>query len=195
MKVGPCRLMFAVCCMALTLAFLPAQGAEIAGGSVNGVVALFEGQPIDLSKGWGAAKACVVWEAQGVVECFRSEQEMDRRTVRLLSDFDQTVRSESTADDVLLLVVECSSSLRLYDGVGYVTPVLYILDRYQWINLSSYGFDNRTSSYRVGACPAYFADYTNGGGSWYPTSSTEAWDVSSSMLSGWNNRVSSVYIG
>lgn len=51
-----------------------------------------------------------------------------------------------------------------------------------------------TSSYRVGACSPYFADYANGGGSWYPTSLTGALSSYSSMTGGWNNRVSSIYI-
>ena len=45
-----------------------------------------------------------------------------------------------------------------------------------------------------GACSAYFADYEWGGGGWYPTYLTQAWDQNASMISGWNNDVSSVYI-
>lgn len=95
---------------------------------------------------------------------------------------------------VLLASSDCSGYLRLYDGTGYTGAVLYLRGRFQWHNLADYGFDQRTSSYRIGPCSAYFADYADGGGSWYPTSLTEAYDSASSMTSGWDNDVSSVYI-
>ncbi len=72
--------------------------------------------------------------------------------------------------------------------------MLYLRDRFQWINLSPFGWNQRTSSYKVGPCASYFADYANGGGAWYPTYLTEAYDRAPSMISGWDNDVSSVYI-
>jgi hypothetical protein len=89
---------------------------------------------------------------------------------------------------------QCSGYVRLYDGVSYTGQVLSIRNRLQWINLSAYGFSNRTSSFKIGPCSSYLADYDWGGGSWYSTSATEAWDVASVMASGWSNRVSSIYI-
>ena len=47
---------------------------------------------------------------------------------------------------------------------------------------------------QIGACAAWFADWANGGGEWYPTSATGAYDRAPTMLSGWDNDVSSVYI-
>ena len=70
---------------------------------------------------------------------------------------------------------------------------MYLSTRSLWLNLSAYGFDNLTSSYRVGACSVYMAENSSGGGSWYP-GNTSAGAQASAMLSGWNNRVSSVYI-
>ena len=61
------------------------------------------------------------------------------------------------------------------------------------LNLSTYGFDNDTSSYRVGACASTFWAGASGSGSVYP-GPTGANASASSMLSGWNNVVSSVYI-
>jgi hypothetical protein len=81
----------------------------------------------------------------------------------------------------------------LYRSTSYGGAVLQLTTRYTYINLSGYGFDNDTSSYRVGACAAYFYDGTNGGGSVYP-GSTGAGVSASSMVSGWDNRISSVYI-
>jgi hypothetical protein len=131
----------------------------------------------------GGEEACLVWQTQGLFECFASEKELDDRLLALGQE-----KSGSLAR-----LANCSTGLRLYDGTGYSGSVLVVLDRSVWINLSIYGFDNLTSSYKVGACSSYFAENSSGGGSWYPTSATEAWDQASSMLAGWSNRVSSVY--
>jgi hypothetical protein len=123
--------------------------------------------------GWGAAE---------VVECFSTENELLER----VAEIDKGSAATSSW---------CSGYLALYDGTNYTGSVLYLRDRYQWINLSGYGFSNRTSSFTVSACPAIFADGNYGAGDHYPTSQTEAWDQSPSMLSGWDNRVSSIYLG
>lgn len=151
--------------------------------------AAVDGRAVDVGR--REARACLVWEAAGVAECFRSEESMDRRIAELTGSAlpARAVGGAGTA------AATCPTALRLYEHTGYSGAVLAILDRGRWINLSSYGFDNRTSSYRVGACPAYFADSANGGGEWYPTSYTEAGDAASAMLSGWNDRVSSVSVG
>ena len=60
-------------------------------------------------------------------------------------------------------------------------------------NLADYGFDNATSSYRVGGCPAVFFSLANFGGAAYP-GFTGAFAQYASMIAGWNNVVSSVYI-
>lgn len=170
---------------ALLLLAGPVQADSRAGA---GQVALFEGTTIDLSAGWDEAQACLVWSDRGVVECFRTEAEMDRRIDELADTESPQVGSAG------VLASSCSSSLRLYDGTSYTGTVLYLADRGRWFNLSSYGFSNRTSSFKIGACSSYFADYSNGGGSWYPTSSTKAWKNVPAMAWWWNNRVSSVYI-
>jgi len=160
------------------------------GSAVN---AVFEGQPIDLTQDWGEAQACLYWpEATNLVECFRSEAEMDRRLGELRAE--QNPVAVKLSFGGAAAASTCSGYVRLYDGTGYGTPVLYLAGRFQWINLSPFGWDQRTSSYKIGPCSAYFADYTNGGGAWYPTSLTQAYDQASSMISGWNNDVSSVYI-
>jgi hypothetical protein len=87
----------------------------------------------------------------------------------------------------------CSSSLRLYRSTSYGGAVLQLTTRNTYINLSGYGFDNDTSSYKVGACSAGFYDGSGGGAPTYP-GSTGANASATSMVSGWDNRVSSVYI-
>lgn len=71
--------------------------------------------------------------------------------------------------------------------------MLSLSTRYTAINLAPYGFDNVTSSYKVGACRSGFYDGSSGGGSIYP-GSTGAGAQAASMASGWDNRVSSVVI-
>jgi hypothetical protein len=68
-----------------------------------------------------------------------------------------------------------------------------LTSRGAYINLSTYGFDNDTSSYKVGACASYFYDGAGGGTPLYPGTTT-ANSSATSMLTGWDNRVSSVYI-
>jgi len=148
-----------------------------------GATASFEGTTINLAHGWGDAVACT---ADGYsTTCFRSDADMDAHLASGAGS-ESATRAES-------VFAACSTSLRLYDGTNYSTPVLSLSSRGVWTNLSSYGFDNRTSSYRVGACAAYFAENASGGGSWYP-GNTAAGAQSSSMLSGWDNRVSSIYL-
>jgi|GEM_PF-644253 len=149
---------------------------------------------IDLTSGWEGARACVVWP--GVLdqpECFDAEAEMNRRIAELEAEMSASVGS-SGGGIAATTGASCASYLRLYDGTWYTGAVLYLRGRGQWFNLADYGFDQRTSSYVIGACSAWFADWRNGGGSWYPTSLTEAYDTAPSMLSGWDNDVSSVYI-
>ncbi|MFV1970339.1 MAG: hypothetical protein ACC683_04940 [Acidimicrobiia bacterium] len=167
-----------------------AVGAAVAAPPDRaGVIAVFEGEKLNLAQSWGEAEACLIWQQEGISECFRNEAEMDARVAEL----DAEVALTRTAGGVAAAST-CSGYLRLYDRTWYGSPVLYLRDRYEWLNLSDYGFNQRTSSYKVGPCSSYFADYSNGGGDWYPTHLTEANDQSGWMNSGWNNDVSSVYI-
>lgn len=142
----------------------------------EGIIASFESDRIRLADGWGEAHACFSDDED--TRCYRSEHEMDRAEA-----------IEQSGTDVQST---CSSSLRLYSSTGYGGSVLALSTRYVTISLESYGFNNVTSSYRVGACSSRFYD-TNSGGTAYP-GNTNAGVSASSMLSGWNNRVGSVYI-
>jgi hypothetical protein len=142
-------------------------------------LALFEGKLIDLARGWGEAQACVVFDAERVAECFRDVATLHARETELASE--------------VSILASCSTPLRLFANTGYGGQELDIYTRGVWQNLSTWGFDNKLSSYKVGACDSYFAENANGGGSWYP-GDTSAGAQSSSMLSGWDNRVSSIYL-
>jgi hypothetical protein len=173
----------------ISIAATPPAGAQRPeSGNSSATLAILDGEIFDLTQGWGKASACVVWASDELVECFSTEAELTAR-----SSQDNGYRP-SEAENPAGASSTCSSALKLYDGTSYTGSALYLYARTTWLNLSTYGFANRTSSYKVGGCATYFADYPNGGGSWYPTSSTQAWDLASSMISGWNNRVSSVFI-
>jgi hypothetical protein len=156
-----------------------ATAADVPSGSSPGaVIASFAGGRIDLTKGWGDATAC--WSDGASTACFRTEAEMDR-----------TMNASLTISVVPL--ASCSSSLRLYRSTAFAGGVLSLTTQNTYINLSAYGFDNDTSSYRVGACAAAFYDGANGGAPVYP-GATGAGASASSMVAGWDNRISSVYI-
>lgn len=175
-----------------TSAMLPAVNADAAEDGDSGLgVALFEGKEINLAEGWGEATACLIWNEIDISECFRTEAAMDARIAALEA---QQASTGGFGDGVVVASSTCSGYLRLYDGTSYTGAVLYLRDRLQWLNLANWGFNQKTSSYKIGPCSAYFADYANGGGAWYPTYLTEAYDQSPSMLTGWDNDVSSVYI-
>jgi hypothetical protein len=90
-------------------------------------------------------------------------------------------------------LISCASALKLYRSTSFTGAVLQLTSRGTFINLSSFGFDNDTSSYQVGACSSTFYDGASGGTPVYPGTTT-ANSSASSMLAGWDNRVSSVFI-
>lgn len=159
----------------------PAQAATTPS-EVHGVRASYRGRVINLAEDWEGAMACVVSDESAA--CFDTAEERDGELAKV----------EASTDSVGVQAVSCASSVRLYDGTSYMGASVAYSTRGAWLNLSSVGFDNRTSSFRIGACSSYFADDPGGGGSWYPTSATQAGAQSTSMVSGWNNRVSSIYL-
>src|SRR5438309_1914738 len=89
--------------------------------------------------------------------------------------------------------VNCSSALKLHDGTNQSGATASISSRGVWVNLSSFSFDNRTSSFTTGACAVALASAANGGGALYETCLT-AHCVENVMDPGWDNVISSVYL-
>lgn len=172
-----------ILCIALSLvalvATVPTTAMATNPADVGKSLAWFEDHWIDLAVDWEDATACDVGPDLSI--CFRTEAELD--------DYLGSASRSGAAE----LLSTCGSTLRLYDGTSYSGTVISLSIRNTTHNLSSYGFDNRTSSYRVGACDTDFFSLSNLGGSVY-SGNTSAYAQSSSMLSGWNNVVSSVYI-
>jgi hypothetical protein len=156
--------------------------------------AIFEDVELDLGESWGDASACI--ELGDRTECFRSEQELlaAHPAYSVTGGHVRSARATSApTDGEITPMATCSTSLRLYRSTGFTGGTLVLTTRAVVLNLSTYGFDNDTSSYRVGACASTFWAGASGSGSVYP-GPTGANASASSMLSGWNNVVSSVYI-
>jgi hypothetical protein len=170
------------CAVIVCAVVIPASGVLAADTQDPGVIAAFEGRQIDLSEGWGDAHACVA--TPDGARCYRTEREMDAA--------ERAQPEQAVATGGVTALTACSSSVRLYDGTSYTGNVLQLTTRGVYHNLASFGFDNLTSSYKIGACSARFYDTTSGS-TQYPGSTT-ANASATSMLSGWNNRVGSVYI-
>jgi hypothetical protein len=174
-----CVLMTVACLVAVP-AGASASGWNPRSGVRAGIagMARFEGGWIDLTKGWGPATACLVF-ADRSTECFRTDQAMQKRAASLGAD-------ESPA-------LNCSTPLRLHDGTSQAGTTVSVFARGLWVDLSIFGFDNKTSSYTVGACPVELASGPGGTGNHYPRC-LYAGCVENVMAPGWDNVVSSVYL-
>jgi hypothetical protein len=87
----------------------------------------------------------------------------------------------------------CSTPLKLRDGPSQSGGMVSVSVRGVWGNLSTVAFDNKTSSYTVGACAVELAALANGGGNHY-TRCLNPGCVENTMLPGWDNVISSVYL-
>lgn len=153
-------------------------------------IADYEGVQIDLRDGWDGARAC---NTDGITtECWDSEAEM--LLALSAQGLTSTPPPEVPGASPYRRQFTCSSYLRLYTGTNFGGSVLAIATQYTVLNLSSYGFNNVTSSYKVGACPAAMWDLNSGGAPAYG-GNTGAGVWATVMLSGWDNRISSVYLG
>jgi hypothetical protein len=187
------RLLVASATLLAALAALPAASAS-ASAERDQTEATFDGTTITLDDGtWEGADACAV--VGSAIQCFASEAEMNAWLAAAGVDAGLSASPQRTSvvrSSLAAASLSCSSSLRLYENAWFGGRTLYFSSRAQWFNLSAFGFANRTSSFRVGACTSYLADYDNGGGAWYPGSGAY---VSVGAMSGsWNDRISSVYI-
>ena len=178
---GAIRLLAVVISVSTASAIVMGAPASAAGDKTT-TKAWFGDHWIDMAKGWESATACAVSASAAV--CFATEREMD-------SYLAATAASVTAAPATAGV---CSTSMRLYDGASYTGNLLYLSSQGTFLNLANYGFDNITTSYKIGACSSYFYSGASGGGSLYPIQNTEAFDQYPTMLSGWNNALSSVYM-
>lgn len=168
------------------------NGAAARADNADPSRALYDGRVIDLDDGsWDGAAACV---SNGTsTRCFDTEAAAEAWMAANASGPASSAQSAPAAAGMPgPMVLTCSSSLRLFQHGMFGGRVLYLSSRGLWFNLSPYGFNNMTSSFVVGACTVYLADGTNGSGSWYPGGYPN--QVVGVMASGWNDRITSVYV-
>jgi hypothetical protein len=186
-----------VATLLLTLLAVPASAGAGAGAEVRQdpgrrpALARFEGRVINLAENWGEAQACLVWRQGGVLECFRTNEELDAREAELAP---RRAESNTVTADYTIAAYSCSSSVRLYEYDWYGGRRLSYWDRGYWQNLSDYGFEDQLSSYIVGGCPVWLAEHAWGGGNWY-WGPTYPYAAEPAMAWDWQNTVSSIYIG
>ena len=148
-------------------------------------IAGFYGSFIDLRSGWGQAVACAT---DGIeTQCFLTEQELDQYLAPSIGS------SAMLALGGVGIQAVCSTTVRLYSGTFFGGTVLAISIRASVVNLSTWSFSNVTSSYQIGSCPATFYDGANAVPPVYP-GGTLAGASATVMWTGWDNRVSSLYI-
>jgi hypothetical protein len=171
---------------------LPATAASAAENPPPTTSATYAGDTIDLGDGnWDGARACAVVDDE--TACFDSEAAMNAWVGAAGTPAPSTGTGRFAGKAAVgAMALTCASSLRLYEHGSFGGRILYLSTRGRWFNLSSYSFNNLTSSFRVGACTSYLADSTNGGGSWYPGSS--AYASVGVMPGSWNDRISSAYL-
>jgi len=156
----------------------PERPAVAAGSTPD--AATFEGRRIDLAKNWEQAQACIVLRQAQIVECFRTLDQAEAQASAVMAQYAAAGYS-------------CSSPLRLFEHSYYGGRQLLFFDRGYWQNLTDYGFNDQLSSYIVGACYTYQAEHINGVGAFYPGPGW-AWSGVPYLISGWDNRMSSLYM-
>lgn len=176
-ETSPVSRSITVLAVASALAAFPTASASGAVSEEDGVIVAFEGTYINLADGWGEATACRS-DDEGT-RCYRTQQEM--------FDVEQLFANSGAVANAY-----CSGDLVLYRDANYGGNSLSLSYRSTVIPLGGYGFDNVTSSFKVGPCSSRFYDTASGTGP-YP-GDTSANSSSATMVSGWDNRISAVRI-
>jgi hypothetical protein len=166
--------------VAAAMTAMPVAGASPLPSS-TGAIASFDGQQINLAQGWGAAHAC--WTDGTTTDCYQTRAEMAAAHPAPLL----------TAGTPLVANGTCEVPTALFDQIDFGGDELDISTTATWVNLASLDFADVTQSYFIGACNTTFADGTNGSGSIYPTADTTANASAATMISGWSDRVVSVF--
>ena len=189
---GPGTVAILAMLLVAAMAMPAAAAKDTRGRSAPPGHARFEGRTIDLTEGWGAARACVVWTRDGETDCYRSEAaadravaKRDRATARSTAMLPVTSPFAVPSPWTLLWASSCADWLTLYEHTGYGGRSLRFRDQGYYQDLAAWGFAGETSSYRVGSCPATLRD---GGWTAYP-GWTGAGATAWSMASGWNDRI------
>lgn len=172
----------------LVLIALMAGLDRVTASTANMVTpAVYKGRVIDLAHGWNGAKACAVIKT-GDVRCYSSEAEQWRELAKLRSPQPPT----ATLDTDVYCLNRTDLYLILYENTNYGGASLSLNIADVWHNLSSYSFDDITSSWRNNTyCTATAATGTSGAGSQL---SLAARSQNADVGTTWNDVISSAYI-
>lgn len=140
---------------------------------VTGQMVAFDGEQLDLSKGWGNAKSCVEF-SRGHAACYGTHQEADA-----VLGYSRATDLESSKAAAALPA--CASGwLCLYEHNNGGGRRLIFSDEY-WHNLAEWGFQCKTSSWRnrqgsgdSGGLSGYFGT-CGSGNAWSFTLSAQAY--------------------
>lgn len=159
----------------------------------SSVVAFFEGEQLRLADGWKDAQSCVVW--QGVTECFRSDTDAAVVIAEIDAESVSPTMEAPTSKPNGRANKACNRScLHLYEHNDFKGRHLTFCDRGFWQNLGTkYGFNDKLSSYKTGVRGVHLSKDVNGNGGWYPGDTSSCTSMSQ-MNSGWNDKVSAIYI-
>jgi hypothetical protein len=189
------RHLLAAASAAVVVATVPAVGAAAAGpGTSSGrqlgdpTHAVYGDQIIDLSSGWHGAGACIAFADH--TECFRTEAEQDAAYPQYAGHPGEAAKASGGASALL----SCTPSVKLYANPSFGGSSFTVAVANSWFNLTGFSIDNATSSFWVsGSCDSGLNEYANGAGWNYPGATTGG-ATAASMLSGWDNRISAVWI-
>lgn len=156
------------------------------GTSDKGSVAEPGKAAFDGTHGWGDAQACEV--SDDGMRCFRTEAQLIAYQQQHTASSRDPIASRSTRSRSQ----RCTTSLRLYSAPAFTGRVLYLNTRNRVVNLSAYGFDNVTSSFKNGSCTATLRSRSHLRGATYPA--RWPWSSHLRLWPGWDNSISSVYL-
>ena len=111
--------------------------------------AIYGSETLDLADDWGTASACI--ELGDVTECFDTEADLlaaHAEARGVARSIGVTEGRRRQLGHVLVVAAACTTATRT------AAAILYLNTRGVTHNLADFGFDNVTSSYRVGGCSA-----------------------------------------
>jgi hypothetical protein len=171
-------------------------------------LATFEGQVIDLSKGWGRAKACTVWGPNDV-RCYASSvkelaAELRGANPNLTQNQALTAATAQVAAAQRASKPDCPSGVFtpeyvcLYDGENWEGRRLKFKEPGKWQSLTTWGFERDASSWAntrspgFGLCKNAISNQTPCPSNLYVYLPGHA--SSRTMPSGWNNAAQSIWV-
>lgn len=163
---------------------IPAATSTAGAAADDPVIATYDGHTINLTEGWGSARACAVL-ARTDTRCFDSETEMRDAL---------TAAARKAAPSHTATPFACGGSgifVTLYADAGLSGRSLSFESTSGFINLAPWGFDNDMESWSNDTgCAALVAENTAGGGAVLSLAAHS----SATVATTWKNRASSLRV-